>query len=345
MPRRTSSKVKPIRVGGKDAISLELVSKNRLKPVTAETSMEFDWRAFFNAIGFRPDERAFLERKQLGQQQAPQTGAVRARVARRLKKAKAAGIKRSDFGIPVRGGDSRHLVYAETLPGGRKVLTLSRLDSTFAQIMGAELQNIFVDSRTKRASLGGSSRSSEIMEHSDIKLEVKNLTDQGTFEGDLAVYSNTDYGGDQIVPGSFRKTLAENQGKIALFMNHDTGDLRQKIGVLYLTDSQKALKARGVLNLELASAKEARSIIAFDLQHGLKTSMSIGYKTIVEKVQDGVRFLKEIQLFEGSLVGMGMNNMANVTAAKAHSDAQLSSLLHELKRTLHHDWSSGRNPR
>ena len=170
------------------------------------------------------------------------------------------------------------------------------------------------------------------MEHSDIKLEVKNLTDQGTFEGDLAVYSNVDYGGDAILPGAFKKTLSENQGKVALFMNHDTGDLRQKIGVLYLTDSTKALKARGVLNLALTSAQEARSILSFDLQHGLKTSMSIGYKTILEKMENGVRYLKEIQLFEGSLVGMGMNNLANVTAAKNLKDAQDAQLLDLIKQ-------------
>ena len=296
--------------------------------------MEFDWHAFFSALGFRMDERKFLERKQLGQQQATQTEGVRARVARRLKKAKSAGIKRSDFEIPVSGGDSRHLVYLESLPGGRKVLALSQLGAAFAEIMGAELQNIFVDSRTKRPSLGGSSRSIEIMQHSTVKLEIKNLDDQGIFTGDLAVYGNLDYGDDIIEPGAFTKTLKENKGVVPLFLNHGTDDIRQKVGALYLTDSSKALQARGVLNLELPSAQEARSIMRFDMAHGLKTSMSIGYKSIVDQVKDGARLLKEVRLFEGSLVGIGMNNQANVTAAKALSDAQLSSLLNELKRAF-----------
>ena len=59
--------------------------------------------------------------------------------------------------------------------------------------------------------------------------------------------------------------------------------------------------------------------------------MSIGYKTILEKVEDGVRYLKELQLFEGSLVGMGMNNLANVTTAKQMQDQNIALLLQQLK--------------
>jgi phage head maturation protease len=99
-------------------------------------------------------------------------------------------------------------------------------------------------------------------------------------------------------------------------------------------DTTKALQARGVLNLELPSAQEARSIMRFDMAHGLKTSMSIGYKTIVDQVKDGARYLKEIRLFEGSLVGIGMNNQANVTAAKNLEDAQYHAQIADLIKQL-----------
>jgi len=172
------------------------------------------------------------------------------------------------------------------------------------------------------------------MQHASVKFEVKNLNDQGVFEGDLAVYGNVDYGDDLIEPGAFTKTLLETKGVIPLFLNHEANDIRQKVGVLYLTDAPKALKARGVLNMDLPSAQEARSIMRFDLQHGLKTSMSIGYKSIIDKVQDGVRRLKEIRLFEGSLVGLGMNNLANVTAAKSINYSRCAAILDDCIREV-----------
>ena len=201
--------------------SLERMREKGIEPavVAGDPDVNFDWNAFVAALGLDADGREYFETKQLGLMPdfGPRTEAVRASVGRRVKKAKSAGLKRSDFEVPVRGGDSRHLLYLESLPGGRKVLALSQLGAAFAEIMGAELQNIFAHSRTKRPSLRGSSRSAEKMQYSDIKLEVKNLTDQGTFEGDLAVYSNVDYGGDAILPGAFKKTLSENQGKVAPF--------------------------------------------------------------------------------------------------------------------------------
>jgi uncharacterized protein len=140
-------------------------------------------------------------------------------------------------------------------------------------------------------------------------LEMK-ADESGVFEGKLAVYGNRDEQGDVLEPGSLSKTLREGGGSVPLLWQHDT---RNPIGTLELRDTPTALLAKGRLVLSVPAARQAYDL----LRAGVVRGMSIGFRVIKENFTGEVRRLKEIRLYEGSLVTFGANPEALVTSVKA----------------------------
>lgn len=142
------------------------------------------------------------------------------------------------------------------------------------------------------------------------ELQVKTIAPDGSFDGILAVYNNVDLGGDSILPGAFTKTIREHGNEVPMLWQHDT---KEPIGTLTLTDSQDALLVKGQLLMELPMAQKAYALLKAQIIKGL----SIGYDTIKKDTEAGVRKLKEIRLWEGSVVTFPMNQLAMVTAIKS----------------------------
>lgn len=138
--------------------------------------------------------------------------------------------------------------------------------------------------------------------------EIKELSEEGTFEGLLSPYGNVDQGGDVVEPGAYTKTLKEGGNKRPLLYQHD-----EPIGELELEDRKEGLWAKGKLLMDLPDAKKAYLLIKNNIVKGL----SIGYRTIKDSVEGGVRHLKEIKLLEGSIVTFPMNEMALIESVKA----------------------------
>ena len=141
------------------------------------------------------------------------------------------------------------------------------------------------------------------------RIEVKSLTEEGTFEGLLSVYNVVDDGGDIVEPGAFTKTLQERGNVVPLLWQHKTDT---PIGKLTLTDTPEALAVKGELLMELPEAQKAYALIKAQIVKGL----SIGYETVKKEMDGMTRRLKELKLFEGSLVTFPMNEMSLVTAVK-----------------------------
>jgi HK97 family phage prohead protease len=141
-------------------------------------------------------------------------------------------------------------------------------------------------------------------------LQIKAIAADGSFEGVLAVYDNVDLGGDSILPGAFTKTMKDHGNEVPLLWQHDT---EEPIGQLTLTDSPEALLVKGQLLMDLPMAQKAYLLLKAKIIKG----MSIGYDTIKKDIEGGVRKLKEIRLWEGSIVTFPMNPLAMVTAIKA----------------------------
>jgi HK97 family phage prohead protease len=140
-------------------------------------------------------------------------------------------------------------------------------------------------------------------------VQIKALAEDGSFEGKLAVYSKVDLGGDNILPGAFTKTIQERGDKVPLLWQHNSDE---PIGVLTLVDGPDALSVKGQLLMELDQAKRAYLL----LKAGVIKGLSIGFDTIKDSVENGVRQLKELRLWEGSIVTFPMNEAAMVTSIK-----------------------------
>lgn len=160
-----------------------------------------------------------------------------------------------------------------------------------------------------------------MMPTKDFKFYVKAVEDKGSFEGMAAVYGNVDLGGDIIEPGAFTQTIKGKGGKVPLLWQHDQ---REPIGMGTLRDSKEGLLITGQLVLESDVARKALGLMKAEVLKGL----SIGYDTVVseyDKARD-VRKLKEVKLWEVSLVTFPMNPKAQVTAVKSRIE-ELDSLI------------------
>lgn len=149
--------------------------------------------------------------------------------------------------------------------------------------------------------------------HQNFKFYIKSVGDEGSFTGLGAVYGNVDQGGDVILPGAFKKTLKERDGEVPLLWQHDT---KEPIGLATLTDTKEGLRVEGELVMESPVAQKAYAL----LKKGVLKGLSIGYDTISDKVEGGVRYLKELKLWEMSLVTFPMNELALVSDVKSASD-------------------------
>lgn len=149
----------------------------------------------------------------------------------------------------------------------------------------------------------------------DIELKIQQLSDVGTFSGRLSVYDVIDQGGDVVMPGAFKKTLNDNRSTIPLLAHHDTRSFA--IGVAKLRDTPSALEiSEARLNLDNPQAQVAYSSLKFARENGLKVGLSIGYQVVKDEVKNGVRYLRELKLFEASLTQFPMNQECWVDGIK-----------------------------
>ncbi len=157
---------------------------------------------------------------------------------------------------------------------------------------------------------------------------LKSITDQGTFEGVLSPYNNVDFGGDLVEAGAYAKTLAEKGDRRPLLWQHEQDC---PIGELKLEDHADGLYCRGKLLMTLPDAQKAYQCI----KAGIVTGLSIGYMSVRDSVENGVRHLKEIRLFEGSVCTFPQNEMALITSVKSSEDFdRVSAALDELRRDV-----------
>ncbi len=158
------------------------------------------------------------------------------------------------------------------------------------------------------------------------RLELKEIDDEGTFEGYAAVFGNVDLGGDRVVKGAFRKSLAELKDsgrKLPLFWRHS-----EPIGVIESAkEDSHGLHVIGRPTKGVQQADEAMAL----MRDGAISDMSFGFKTLDSRfVKGGVRELTELKIFEASLVPFGMNTEALVTAVKAADFRTLEDLAEAL---------------
>jgi HK97 family phage prohead protease len=122
-----------------------------------------------------------------------------------------------------------------------------------------------------------------------------------------------DGGGDVVEPGAYTKTLKERGSKVPLLWQHKTD---VPIGELTLEDRDAGLWAKGQLMMADPIAQRAYLYIKAKIVKGL----SIGFEAVKDTVEKGVRHLKEIKLYEGSIVTFPMNELALIASVKGDKE-------------------------
>lgn len=166
----------------------------------------------------------------------------------------------------------------------------------------------------------------------DFEFEVKELGDDGTFEGLAAVFGNVDQQGDRIEKGAFKKTIRESKGIVPILWQHDPW---HPIGVSEsMEETDKGLAVVGQLVMDVQQAREAHAL----MKAGAIKALSIGYRAVKETVLSGTqsvseagawRLLHEVKLREFSPVTFPANEAALITHVKRA--AEIADALEEVK--------------
>lgn len=147
---------------------------------------------------------------------------------------------------------------------------------------------------------------------SRLRLEIKDISQEGSFEGWLSPYGNVDGTGDIVEPGAYTKTLKDRGNKVPLLWQHQPS---LPIGELTLEERTEGLWCKGQLLMADTVAQRAYLFIKARIVKGL----SIGFESLRDEVVNGVRKLKEIRLWEGSIVTFPANESALIASVKGKS--------------------------
>lgn len=140
----------------------------------------------------------------------------------------------------------------------------------------------------------------------------------GVMEGYASTFGNVDLGGDIVVKGAFKKTIASIKANgIPLLADH-VASSASVIGTIFdAAEDDKGLKIKA----RFSSAPSAQDVRT-KMSEGHLNKLSIGYQAVdysYAEMDDGrrVRKLLDVKLFETSVVVLPMNTEAAVTRVKS----------------------------
>lgn len=167
----------------------------------------------------------------------------------------------------------------------------------------------------------------------NLSVRVKAGPDAGLEEGQFTAYAsvfgNKDSYGDVVMPGAFAGTLerwAAKDAVIPLLFGHNMSDPDFNIGHVDAVEDDHGLLVTGYLDLE--QPKAAATYRA--LKGGRLNQMSFAYDVIEGAwvTRDGDEFyeLRELELFEVSVVTVGANQETEILAVKSTVGALVESV-------------------
>lgn len=160
----------------------------------------------------------------------------------------------------------------------------------------------------------------------DAQLKFSGSRSVMAFEGYASVFGGVDSYGDTIVKGAYANTLKDRKRPVIMLYGHNPG---RPIGKWTdLEEDEKGLLVKGELTPGNTDAENAYA----SAKHGALSGLSIGFRTVESEETDQGRLLKQIELFEISLVSMPADADANITSIKSSIESAQS--LKELGRIL-----------
>ena len=164
-------------------------------------------------------------------------------------------------------------------------------------------------------------------------LEIKNINDCGKFCGYASVFNVVDSYKDIILPSAFKNTIESKniRSDIKMLWQHKQD---QPIGYFnIIKEDTIGLYVEGQILLNTQQGQEAYSLIKNKSVNGL----SIGYivKDAEYDTKNNARLIKEVELFEISIVTFPANKYSNITYCKSKTEEQIIiEKLEKLKNLL-----------
>lgn len=138
---------------------------------------------------------------------------------------------------------------------------------------------------------------------------VTNFRKPFRIEGYASVFGIPDQAGDIVMPGAFRRCLAEKGARgIKFLYQHDA---REPIGVWkVIREDDTGLRVRGLLSREASKARDVGALV----RDGAIDGLSIGFRTVKARRDraSGRRLLLQVDLLEISIVTFPLNDRARL---------------------------------
>lgn len=150
----------------------------------------------------------------------------------------------------------------------------------------------------------------------NVPLKIKSVSDTGEFEGYASVFDVVDSYGDVVIKGAFKKTLeawSEKKDLPPVLWQHK---MAEPIGPFTeMKEDDHGLFVKGKLLVD--DDPLAKRALAH-MKAGSVKGMSIGYVVVDAEYhkQDDIYYLKEIDLWEVSIVTFPANTEAKITEVK-----------------------------
>lgn len=145
------------------------------------------------------------------------------------------------------------------------------------------------------------------------EIETREKENTGYFSGYASVFGNQDSCGTIVDKGAFKKTIKDNKGIFPILFFHDP---MVPVGIgPFQEDSKGLLVKDGELDLDVESGRNVYS----GIKRGYIDRLSIGFTRITEQLVDKVVHLKELKLWEASLItrNFAANELALISDVRA----------------------------
>jgi HK97 family phage prohead protease len=158
---------------------------------------------------------------------------------------------------------------------------------------------------------------SKAIQYKSFSLKLDDVDSQGTIRGYASTFGNVDLGMDVVDKGAFKKSIRESSGLWPILADHNPS---KQIGWnMRAEEDEKGLYIEGKLDMNVQDAREKYSLAKTAMELGAAMGLSIGYMVVKaepDREKPMVRRLKELKLFEYSIVTFPMNTEAMITSAK-----------------------------
>ncbi len=188
-------------------------------------------------------------------------------------------------------------------------------------------------------------KSNSNMEYMSLKMKLDSVGTDGEFAGYASFFGNRDRQNDKVVKGAFKRTLKNNSGIFPMLFNHDP--YREIALTSEAIEDEHGLYIKGRLyisddpKLDLKDSRETYIKMKNRMDAGKPIGQSIGYEAIkwdYEKDEnisewERTRLLKEIRLWEISIVTFPANELATIDTVKSMENAfgYVESFIDEIK--------------